>query len=325
MRAIVCERSGEPDVLRIDEVTRPSPGEHDLLVRNFAAGVNRADLLQRRGKYPPPPGESEILGLEFAGEVVAWGASVEGFAIGDRVFGLVAGGAYAEFVRVHKDLVAPIPDRFSYEAAAAIPEAFLTANEALSTHGMLAAGETVLIHAGASGVGSAAIQLARRQGGRVIATAGTPEKVDFCRALGADHAVYYRSEDFVEAVRDLTDGRGADLIVDFVGASYWRRNIASLALEGRLVLLGLLGGAEAPTPLQEILMKRLTIRGMTMRGLPIRSKIDIMRRFKQSVLPGLQDGELKPVIDQVFLLDDARRAHERMEGNRNSGKIVLRM
>lgn len=325
MRAVVFDESGGPEVLRLAEVADPEAGPEDILVRNFAAGVNRADLLQRRGFYPPPAGAPELLGLEYAGEVLATGARVEGLAVGDRVFGLVSGGAYADIVAVDHRLVLAIPDSFSYEAAAAVPEAFLTAFMALFVRGQLAHGETVLVHAGASGVGTAAIQLARRAGARVIATAGKPEKVERCLELGARHAIDYRLRGFREDVVAITGGRGADLVLDFVGAPYWTDNVACLRPGGRLVLIGLLGGASATVDLGQILLRRLEVKGMVLRGLPLEEKIDLVRRFRDSVLPELFSGGLVPVLDRVFLIDEVRAAHERMESNLNVGKIVLRM
>jgi putative PIG3 family NAD(P)H quinone oxidoreductase len=325
MRAIAISQPGPPEVLQLVELPDPVPGPDDLLVRNFAAGINRADLLQRRGLYPPPAGESEIPGLEFAGEVEGFGPRAAGFRIGDRVFGLVAGGAYAEKVRVDHRLVFRIPDRFSFDAAAAVPEAFLTAQESLVTLGRLAAGETVLIHAGASGVGTAAIQLASRRGAAVIVTAGSREKLRRCAELGAAAGICYRDEDFAARVAEITGGEGVHLILDFIGASYWDRNMACLRPGGRLVVLGLLGGAKASVNLGQVLMRRLQILGIAMRGLPPAEKLTIAERFRSQTLPHLESGALKPVLDRVLLLEEAAAAHQRMEENANVGKLVLRM
>ncbi len=327
MRAIVFDRPGGVEVLRVAEVADPARGAGELLVRNFATALNRADILQRLGRYPPPPGESEILGLEFAGEVLEADADAGGsgaYSVGDRVFGLIAGGGYAEKVRVPTGLALPIPDTLSFEAAAAVPEVFFTANEALFTHGGLRAGETVLIHAGASGVGTAAIQLARRLGATVITTAGSQEKLERCRELGADHGVL-RGEDFATRARDVTGGRGVDVIVDCVGAAYWDANVAALARDGRLVVIGLLGGARVEADLATIVMRRLRVVGTAMRGLPLADKLAIAERFRRDVLPDLAAGRLKPVIDSVHMLEDVQAAHRRMEENLNIGKIVLRM
>ncbi len=325
MRVVVVKRAGGPEALEMGSLPDPIPGPEHLLVRNFAAGVNRADLLQRRGLYPPPAGESEVIGLEFAGEVLASGESVRGFDVGDRVFGLVAGGAYAEVVRVHHRLVLPIPDHFSYEAAAAVPEAFLTAQEALLGRGDLESGERVLIHAGASGVGTAAIQLARVLGAKSFITAGSSEKVRRCLELGADHGICRREEDFADRILELTAGEGVDLILDLVGADYWDANVRALKTAGRIVILGLLGGSRATVDLSQLLLRRLQIRGMAMRGLPLSEKIAIVDRFRESFLPLLDRGDLQPVVDEVFLFGEVRAAHERMEANLNVGKIVLRL
>lgn len=325
MKAVLFRPPGGSKHLFINEVDDPTPGPGEVLVRNFAAGVNRADLLQSRGLYPPPPGASEILGLEFAGEVLACASDVEGFQTGDRVFGIVPGGGYAEQICVHHRMTLRIPDNFSYESAAATPEVFITAAEALFTHGQLQSNERVLIHAGASGVGTAAIQLARQTGAEVIVTAGTREKVALCLELGAQHGIVYRDEDFGERVAEITAGEGVDVAVDFVGADYWERNIQSLRMEGRLVLLGLLGGAKTALDLAPVLRKRLKISGHTLRGRPLDQKIAIADRFVRDSLPGLANGNLRPVIDQVFLFDEVAKAHERMENNLNLGKIVLRL
>ena len=324
MRCVKVKEPGGPDVLEIVDFPEPGPDAGQLLVRNFAAGINRADLLQRRGLYPPPAGESDILGLEFAGEVAAVGESVEGFSRGDRVFGLCGGGAYAEFLVVDARLAVSIPSNMSYESAAAAPEAFYTAEDGLFSLGGLKEGQTVLVHAGASGVGTAAIQLAVAAGARVIATAGTAEKAAACEELGAD-GVNYREKDFAEAVAGLTAGEGVDLVLDLVGASYWDRNIASLRSGGRMVLLGLLGGASAEVNLGAVLSKRLSIIGSVMRSRSTEEKAEVTARFRERTLPLLESGELKTVVDSILPLEDVRQAHERMEENLNTGKIILRL
>ena len=324
MRCVKVKEPGGPDVLEIVDLPEPGPGTGQLLVRNFAAGLNRADLLQRRGLYPPPAGESDILGLEFAGEVAAVGEGVEGFSRGDRVFGLCGGGAYAEFLVVDARLAVSIPSNMSYESAAAAPEAFYTAEDGLFSLGGLKEGQTVLVHAGASGVGTAAIQLAVAAGARVIATAGTAEKAAACEELGAA-GVNYREKDFSEAVAGLTAGEGVDLVLDLVGASYWDRNIASLRSGGRMVLLGLLGGASAEVNLGAVLSKRLSIIGSVMRSRSTEEKAEVTARFRERTLPLLESGDLKTVVDSILPLEDVRQAHERMEENLNTGKIILRL
>jgi tumor protein p53-inducible protein 3 len=244
MRAITFSTPGGPEVLQLTEVPDPTPRPEQLLVRVRATALNRADTLQRRGQYPPPLGESDILGLELAGEVETVGTMTQGFRVGDRVFGLVGGGGYAEKAVIDYRMAMPIPASWSFVEAAAVPEVFFTANETLFTLGQLAPGETVLIHAGASGVGTAGIQMARHIGARVFATTSTPEKVERIIALGADVGINYKTEDFAARVRELTTRAGVELIQDFIGAAYWQRNLQCLKVGGRLVLVGLMGGAK---------------------------------------------------------------------------------
>ena len=325
MRAVIFEKPGGVEVLQIAEVPRPRPGPEDLLVRNFAAGVNRADILQRRGLYPPPPGASEILGLEFAGEVAEIGEKVSGFRKGDRVFGLVAGGAYAEFLTVSHRTVLPIPDTLSFDAAASLPEACSIAAEALFALGDLRSGDLVLLHAGASGVGSAAIQLAVAKGGRVLATAGSGAKVEHCLRLGAERALNHREEDFVEAVGRATEGRGVPLVLDLVGAAYMERNLRCLAVDGRMVIVGLLGGAIARVDLSVVLRKRLRILGTTLRGRSAEERIRLCEMWGKDILPLVVAGKVRPALDRVVPFEEVQAAHERMESNSNIGKIVLRL
>ena len=302
-----------------------APGPNDLLVRNFATALNRADTLQRRGLYPPPEGESEILGLEFAGEVASVGKDVREFRRGDRVFGLIGGGGYADQVVVDRRMAVPIPDNLSYDAAAAVPEVFYTAQENLFTLGGLRRGQRVLIHAGASGVGTASIQLARTAGASILTTAGSTEKLECCTSLGAERAINYREEDFEEVVREETDGEGVDVILDLVGAKYWERNLRCLRPGGRLLVVGLVGGVEVAADLSHILRRRIQVIGSAMRGRSFDDKVAITRRFCDDVLPLLEKGELRPVLDRVYALEEVREAHERMEQNLNTGKIVLRL
>ncbi|PJF47724.1 MAG: NAD(P)H-quinone oxidoreductase [Chloroflexi bacterium] len=322
MKAILFDAPGGPDVLRYGDAPDPQPVAGELLVRVRAAAVNRADILQRRGHYAPPPGASPILGLELAGEVVQptglWHA-------GDRVMAVVTGGGYAELATVPAGMAMRIPDRFSFEQAAAIPEAFLTAYLNLFTLGNLQANETVLIHAGASGVGSAAIQLARAAGAQVIATAGAPEKVAFCRDLGASLAVNYKQEDFAEHVLAFTSGHGADVVLDFVGAPYWNANLRAIATHGRLMLIGMLGGSRGELDLGLIMAKRITVTGTTLRRTPLPEKIALTQAFAAFAMPRFERGELRPIIDSIYPLRDAAEAHRRVEANHNIGKIVLVM
>lgn len=325
MRAVVIRQPGDVDVLEMREVADPDPGPEELLIRNFATALNRADLLQRRGLYAPPPGASEILGLEFAGEVARTGSRAHEFRRGDRVFGLIGGGGYAEFLCVHRRLAVPIPDTFSFDTAAAVPEVFYTAHENLFTMGKLEAGQTVLIHAAGSGVGTAAIQLARHARARVLATVRTPEKREHCLELGAEKVVDCGEEDFSDVVGRMTEGAGVDLILDLVGAAYWDRNLRSLRSGGRLLVVGLMGGTMVQADLSFLLRRRLEIVGSSLRGRSLEEKIAITERFRESVLPLLERGEVWPLIDRVYPLEDVKDAHRRMEANLNLGKIVLRM
>jgi putative PIG3 family NAD(P)H quinone oxidoreductase len=294
-----------------------------VLVRVRATALNRADLLQRRGLYPPPRGESEILGMECSGEVLTLGEGVSSVHVGERVFALLPGGGYAERVVVPEKMLIPMPDKMSFEDAAAIPEAFLTAREALFTLGKLRADDVVLVHAAGSGVGSAAVQLAREAGAQVIATAGSADKLARAKELGAHVLVNYRSEDFAEIAKKASDGRGVNVVLDFIGASYWPKHAACLAVGGRCVCIGVLGGASAEVNLAQLLTRRYQLLGLVMRARDVSEKIAITQAFIRESLPLFARGALKPVVDRVFPLAEASKAHERMEANENFGKIVL--
>lgn len=324
MKAIVIREAGGPEVLELRDVPEPEMKNGHLLVDVKATALNRADLLQRRGLYPPPKGETDILGLECAG-VVRRAPHGSAAKPGDRVMALLPGGGYAERVVIPDKMAIPIPDRLSFEEAAAIPEAFLTAREALFTLGAARAGDTVLVHAAAGGVGSAAVQLARQTGATVVATAGSEEKLAKVRALGATAVANYRTEDFVQTVQTASNGKGADVVLDFVGAAYWPKHAACLAVGGRCVVIGVLGGMVAEVNLAQLLSRRLQILGLVMRSRDVSEKIAITQRFVRESLPFIADGTLKPIIDSVLPLAEARKAHERMEGNANFGKIVLRV
>ncbi len=320
MKAILFDQPGEPDVLRYDHAPDPQPGADELLVRVHATAVNRADLLQRRGGYAPPPGASPILGLELAGEVVQPAGE---WRTGDRVMAVVTGGAYAELAAVPAEMAMRIPERFSYAEAAAIPEAFLTAYLNLFTLGRLQSGDVALIHAGASGVGTAAIQLVRAAGARAIATAGSEEKLALCRELGAELAINYRSESFVDRVQVATGGHGADVVLDFVGAPYWDSNMAALALGGRLLLIGFLGGSRGQLDLGMLMGKSLTVASTTLRRTPLAQKVALTQAFSAFALERFARGELRPVIDRVLPIAQAAEAHAVLEANSNAGKVVL--
>lgn len=324
MKAVIVD--DQTKQLLIGEWDDPIAGDNDLLVRIKATALNRADLLQKRGLYPSLPGESPILGLEMAGIVEQVGANVSGWQPGDRVCALLPGGGYAEKAVIPAGMAMRIPASLSFEQAAAIPEAFLTAYLKMLRLGGLRPGQTVLIHAGASGVGTAAIQLAREIGCTVIATAGSDTKLAACTKLGASLVINYKSGPFAPQVLEATDGRGVDLILDFIGAPYWEQNIRCLAVDGRLVLVGLLGGRKIQeVDLNPILMRRLQIIGSTLRSQSVSTKIELTRELVQMAMPRFADGRLQPVIDSVWDVADANEAHAYMEENRNIGKIILRM
>lgn len=323
MKAIVFDTPGDADVLQVGDVPDPIPAPEQLLVRVRATALNRADTLQRRGNYPPPSGESEILGLELAGEVEAMGTAAQGFAVGDRVFGLVGGGGYAEKALIDYRMAMPLPSGWDFVTAAAVPEVFFTANETLFTLGQLRQGESVLIHAGASGVGTAGVQMAREAGARIFVTAGSADKIARTVELGAQAGINYKDEDFGERVLALTRQEGVDLIQDFIGAGYWQRNLDCLKVGGRLVLVGMMSGAEVQADLSLIMRKRLHVIGSVMRSQPLVNKIAITQRFRERWLPLLQNNTIQPIIDSTFPLAEAAAAHHYMEENRNTGKIIL--
>lgn len=325
MEAIIRTGDGGPEVLQLSEVPAPKPTATQLLVDVHATALNRADLIQRRGGYPPPPGDADILGLEIAGTVAAVGRAVEGVSEGDRVFGLVGGGGYAAQAVIDYRMAMPIPDSWRFEEAAAVPEVFFTANENIFTLGELAAGETILIHAGGSGVGTAGIQISHHAGANVFVTAGTSEKIHKCKTLGAIEGINYKTADFVAEIEHLTGGEGVDVVLDFIGAPYLEQNLSILKTKGRLLQVGLIGGATAEIDLGTLMRKRLKIIGSVMRPQSIDEKIAITQRFVDRWLPELKNGTLKPVIDSVFPLAEARQAHTYMEANRNFGKIILKL
>jgi len=325
MRAVQVKEAGGPEQLIIETVEQPTPGPREVLVRVHATALNRADTYQRRGHYDPPPGASPILGLEMAGTVIRCGSEVARWVEGDEVFGLLSGGGYAEFVAVDEGLLMAKPPSLSFEEAAAIPEVFLTAYQALFWLGELSADEEVLIHAGASGVGTAAIQLVRAAGAtpRVTASAG---KHDACASLGAETCIDYEKEDFADGVQKATEGHGADLILDFIGAAYVGQNIRALAMDGRWVVLALMGGATAEEfPLGKLFRKRGTLRTSTLRNRLLPYKRRLVQAFAIDYMPLLQNHQIKPVIDSIKPWTDVHAAHERMEANRNVGKIVLQV
>lgn len=325
MKAIIVTQEGDPDHLAIGEYPTPEPGADELLVKVHAAALNRADTLQRRGKYPPPEGASEILGLDIAGTVAERGPGCVNWNEGDRVFGLVPGGGYAEYALLHKDMAMAVPPGLSLTEAAAIPEVFLTAYQALHWLGDLRWGDHVLIHAGASGVGTAAVQLATLHGARPYVTASAP-KHEVCRRLGAKATIDYKTEDFADRIATITDGRGVDLILDFIGAPYFHGNIEALTVDGRVIQLATLGGSTVDSvSLGALMAKRVQLLATTLRARPQDYKVRLTKEFAAEMLPKFVDGTLKPVIDSTFDWTEATAAHRRMENNENAGKIILTM
>jgi NADPH2:quinone reductase len=323
MRAVIAKGAGGPDVLEIATRPVPRPGDGEILVKIAACGVNRPDVLQRQGGYPPPPGAPDILGLEIAGEVVAAGPGASRFAVGDSVMGLVAGGGYAEFAVVHETNSMPVPAGLPLTEAGAVPETYFTVWTNVFDRGRLQPGEVLLVHGGTSGIGTTAIQLAKAFGAKVIATAGNPAKCDACLKLGADRAINYRETDFVGAVKDATQGRGADVILDMVGGGYIPRNYEAAAQDGRIVQIAFLEGSKVEIDFLRLMLKRLTHTGSTLRSRSAAEKAAIAQALEARVLPLLAQGKCRPVMDSRFALDDVRAAHARMDGGSHIGKIVL--
>jgi putative PIG3 family NAD(P)H quinone oxidoreductase len=323
MIAVEITRPGEPDVLVAVERPRPVPAPGEVLIKVAAAGVNRPDVFQRRGRYPPPPGASDIPGLEIAGLVDEVGPDVHDFTVGNAVCALVAGGGYAEYCTAPAPQCLPVPRGLDLVSAAAIPETFFTVWTNVFERGRLQANEALLVHGGSSGIGTTAIQLARARGSRVFATAGSADKCRACEALGAERAINYREQDFVAVVRDLTGGRGVDVVLDMVGGEYFARNIEALAVEGRLVEIATLQGVKAELNIQTIMQRRLTITGSTLRARPIAEKAAIARAVHAHVWPLIESGAVKPVVHATFPLRDAAEAHRVMESSTHIGKLVL--
>jgi putative PIG3 family NAD(P)H quinone oxidoreductase len=314
---------GGPEVLRPVERPDPEAGPGEVLIRVAAAGVNRPDVLQRRGAYPPPPGASDIPGLEVAGTIASVGAGVGGFRVGDAVCALVAGGGYATMCVAPAPQCLRVPGTLDFVAAAAIPETHFTVWTNVFDRGRLQAGETALFHGGTSGIGTTAIQLAIARGAIVFATAGSDDKVRACEALGARAAVNYHTQDFVDVIRGVTGGKGVDLILDIIGGSYLNRNLAALAVDGRLVQIGLMGGDTASLDLRRVLGRRLTITGSTLRPRSVEEKGQIAAALAREVWPLLEAGTVKPLVYQTFPLAEAAAAHRLMESSLHIGKIVL--
>lgn len=325
-KAVVIRGAGDVDVLEVVDVERPVAGAGEVLVEIAAAGLNRADCLQRRGFYPAPAGAPpDIPGLEFAGTIVEIGAGASRFAIGARVMGIAGGGAMATHIAAHERTLVPVPAELDLERAAAVPEVFMTAYDALFLQAGLTVGDDVVIHAAGSGVGTAAVQLVARAGARAIGTSRDEGKLERCRALGMAEGILVDGEKrFADGVRALTGGHGAAIILDSIGAAYLEENIRALAVGGRVVVIGLLGGATGALPLGLLLSRRARVFGTVLRSRPLEEKAELAQRFSAHVLPLLADGRLVPVIDSVMPMSEVRAAHRRMEADQSFGKIVLR-
>ncbi|RYH43110.1 MAG: NAD(P)H-quinone oxidoreductase [Alcaligenaceae bacterium] len=323
MRAVEITTPGGPEVLKLVERPIPVAGPGEVLIKVTAAGINRPDVFQRKGAYAPPPGASDLPGLEVAGEIVDGDAAAGGFAKGDRVCALVAGGGYAEYCVAPAVQCLPIPDGLSDIEAAGLPETYFTVWSNVYDRGRLSEGETLLVHGGASGIGTTAIQLAHALGHKVYTTVGSDERVAAVRALGADAGINYKTQDFVAEVKALTDGRGVDVILDMVAGDYLDRDIKALADDGRIVIIALLGGAKATINADQLLRRRLTITGSTLRPRDVNFKAAIARALRERVWPLFAAGKLKPVVHATFTLDKADQAHAMMESGEHIGKIIL--
>ena len=325
MKHIEIREFGDPDVLQITAGDAPVPGDNQVLVKVAAAGINRPDVMQRQGKYPPPPGASAIPGLEIAGEVIETGENVSRPRLGDQVCALVTGGGYAELAVAEAPLCLPVPAGLTSVQAAALPETFFTVWSNLFDRAGLKQGESVLVHGGSSGIGTTAIQLAKAFGATVFTTAGSEEKCSVCRELGADLAINYNEDDFVGACKDATGGKGVDVILDMVAGDYANRNIAAAAVEGRYVIIAGLRGFSAEVSIRSIMLKRLVITGSTLRPRPVEFKAAIAAGLREQVWPLLESGKVKPIIHTVLPLSKANEGHRLMESSRHIGKIMLRV
>ena len=323
MTAMAIRAPGGPEALVPEERPVPQPGPGEILVKVAAAGVNRPDVMQRQGLYPPPKGAPDIPGLEIAGEVVALGDNVARWKQGDKVMALVIGGGYAEFCLAHEGHALPVPQKFSMAEAAAVPETFFTVWHNVFERGALKSGETLLVHGGTSGIGTTAIQLAKAFGAKVITTAGSPEKCEAARKLGADVAINYKTEDFVAISKTATGGKGADVILDMIGGDYIERNYEAAAVEGRIVQIAFQGSPKSTVDFRRIMLKRLHHTGSTLRSRSVEDKNAIAAAVEAKVLPLLTAGQVKPVMDSTFALREAPAAHARMESSAHIGKIVL--
>jgi NADPH2:quinone reductase len=324
MKYIQIEKHGDPDVLKLNSQAVPDPGPDEVLIRVEAAGVNRPDIMQRKGLYPPPPGATDVLGLEVSGTVEKTGVNVTELKVGSQVCALVSCGGYAEFCLASASICLPIPENISLEHAAGIPETFFTVWTNVFERGHLKSGETLLVHGGSSGIGTTSIQLGKAFGAKVYTTAGTQEKCDFCKNLGADVAINYNENNFEDEIKTLTENRGVDVILDMVGGPYFPKNIKILASEGRLLQIALMQGYKAEVDFRPLLMKRVTLTGSTLRPRSVKEKASIARGLFKEVWPLLDSGVIRPIIHQTFPLEKASDAHRLMESSNHIGKILLK-
>ena len=323
MKAVAIREPGGPEVLQVEERPVPTPGDEEILVAVAAAGVNRPDVMQRQGNYAPPPGASDIPGLEISGVVARLGTGVTRFKTGDQVVALVPGGGYAEFCTVHETNALPLPKALTLVEGAGLPETTFTVWHNVFERGLLRPGEWLLVHGGTSGIGTTAIQLAKAFGAFVVTTAGSDEKCAAAKRLGADVAVNYRNEDFVKVVRDASRGHGADVILDMVGGDYLDRNLSAAAEEGRIVQISTLAGKASKMDLRKVMAKRLTLTGSTLRNRPVAFKAELARSIEEAVWPVIVQARYKPVVDRLFKLTDVVEAHRRIDGGEHIGKIIL--
>ena len=324
MDYIQIEKHGDSEVLKLDSMPVPEPNQGEVLIRVAAAGVNRPDVMQRKGLYPPPPGATDVPGLEISGTVVSVGENVTEPAVGAEVCALVVCGGYAEYCLAAASLCLPIPKSLSLDDAAGLPETFFTVWTNVFERGQLKSGDSILVHGGSSGIGTTAIQLCKAFGAKVYTTAGTPEKCKFCEQLGADAAINYRKQDFSEEIKKLTDGKGVNVILDMVGGPYFPKNIRLLAVEGRLVQIALMQGSKAEVDFLSLLLKRVTLTGSTLRPRSIEQKTNIAQALRKNVWQLLDSGTVRPIIYQIFSLEQAAEAHILMESSTHIGKILLK-
>ncbi|MEZ5758787.1 MAG: NAD(P)H-quinone oxidoreductase [Emcibacteraceae bacterium] len=325
MKVINIKNFGGPEMLEISNSERPKPSADQILIKVFAAGINRPDIVQRKGHYPPPPGASDIPGLECAGIIEEIGKNITKWKVGDKVCALLTGGGYAEYALAHQGCVLPVPNGFSMEQAAALPETYFTVWSNLFDRGKLKAGETVLIHGGTSGIGTTAIQMAKIFGATVITTSGTDEKCGICKSIGADHTINYKTQDFSEETIKLTGGKGADVILDMVAGDYVAKNISALNEDGRTVIIAVQGGVKAEINVLPIMTKRLMVTGSTLRPRDNDFKSAIAKALKETIWPLLEAGKIAPVIDKIFPLEQASEAHRYLESGEHTGKIILKI